>query len=215
MLMRETTAVDLVTIISLVTTGVVDLAATALTMRGDTAAALHAITTRVRRGMSGLVEIFVMMTLTMRGDNRNDYEEYNHRSLGSRGNQQAFTYHSNDYQSRNQDNGYNDRSSFQNEKNDDGYDQSQGRADDDKHRNDDNYQSNSNYRNGSGSNQDPSQSKSNDQHQQEEHHSSTITTRMIADRSTLFRIHSMTLNTTRARLNKALQLRLPVRNLLT
>ena len=71
MLMRGTTvAVDLVTIISLVTTGVVDLTATALTMRGDTATALHAITTRVRRGMSCLAEIFVMRTLTMRGDRR-------------------------------------------------------------------------------------------------------------------------------------------------
>ena len=70
MLMRETTAVDLVTIISLVTTGVVDLATTALTMRGDTATALHAITTRVRRGMSCLAEIFVMRTLTMRWDRR-------------------------------------------------------------------------------------------------------------------------------------------------
>ena len=71
MLIRGTTvAVDLVTIRSLVTTGVVDLAATALTMRGDTATALHAITTRVRRGMSCLAEIFVMRTLTMRWDRR-------------------------------------------------------------------------------------------------------------------------------------------------
>ena len=69
--MRGTTlAVDLVTIISLVTTGVVDLAATALTMREDAATALHAITTRVRRGMSCLAERFVMRTLTMRGDRR-------------------------------------------------------------------------------------------------------------------------------------------------
>ena len=71
MLIRGTTvAVDLVTIRSLVTTGVVDLAATALTMRGDTATALHAITTRVRRGMSCLAEIFVVRTLTMRWDRR-------------------------------------------------------------------------------------------------------------------------------------------------
>ena len=43
----------------------------------------------------------------------------------------------------------------------------------------------------------------------------TITAKMIADTSTLFRIPSMILNTTRARLNRALQLRFPIRNLLT
>ena len=43
----------------------------------------------------------------------------------------------------------------------------------------------------------------------------TVTAKMIADTSTLFRIHSIILNTTRARLNRALQLRFPIRNLLT
>ena len=39
-------------------------------MRGTTAAAFHAIITRVRRGMSVLAEIFFIMTLTMKRDKR-------------------------------------------------------------------------------------------------------------------------------------------------
>ena len=67
MLMRGTTAINLVAKESLVTTGEVDLAATTLTTRGDTAAAFHVIITRVRRGMSVLAEIFFIISSQWEG----------------------------------------------------------------------------------------------------------------------------------------------------